>query len=97
MFDKIILLYLKLCLEILDRRLTFLQFVECLEEILTSTEKNIRLNGVKAFITVVIKLPLDFFSSAELVYINNFLCECFIDHHSFVPTVLLGIEYTVRI
>lgn len=68
-----------------------------MEEILTSTEKNIRLNGIIAFITVLKKLPLDFFMPAELEYINQFLCERFIDHHSFVPIVLLGIEHTVRI
>lgn len=67
-----------------------------MKEILTSTEKDIRLNGVKAFVTVLQKLPLDFFKSEELNYINQFLCERFIDHHSFVPIVLTGIEYTVN-
>lgn len=76
--------------------MTFLQFIESLEEILTCTEKDIRLNGVKAFVSVLQKLPLDFFLSEELDYINRFLCERFIDHHSFVPTVLTGIEYTVN-
>lgn len=55
------------------------------------------MNGIRAFITVLNKLPLDFFMPAELEYINQFLCERFIDHHSFVPIVLLGIEHTVRI
>ncbi|KAL4121874.1 hypothetical protein QTP88_014296 [Uroleucon formosanum] len=82
--------------EISEKRLTFLQFVESLEEILTSTDKEIRLNGVKAFVAVLKKLPLDFFMSEELDYINQFLCERFIDHHSFVPIVLIGIEYTVQ-
>lgn len=82
--------------EISEKRLTFLQFVESLEEILTSTDKEIRLNGVKAFVAVLKKLPLDFFVPEELDYINQFLCERFIDHHSFVPVVLIGIEYTVR-
>jgi len=68
-----------------------------LEEILTSTDKEIRLNGVKAFVAVLKKLPLDFFVPEELDYINQFLCERFIDHHSFVPVVLIGIEYTVRL
>lgn len=68
-----------------------------MEELLTSTEKGTRLNGVNTFVTVVQKLPLDFFLSEELDYINKFLCERFIDHHSFIPTVLCGIEYTVRI
>jgi len=67
-----------------------------LEEILTSTDKEVRLNGVKAFVAVLKKLPLDFFMPEELDYINQFLCERFIDHHSFVPIVLIGIEYTVR-
>lgn len=82
--------------EISDKRLSFLQFVESLEEILTSTDKDIRLNGVKAFVAVLKKLPLDFFVSEELDYINQFLCERLIDHHSFVPIVLIGIEYTVQ-
>lgn len=75
--------------------MTFLQFVESLEEKLTSTDKDIRLNGIKSFVTIVKKLPLDFFSSEELDYINQFLCDRFIDHHSFIPSVLSGIEYTV--
>lgn len=64
---------------------------------MTSTDKDIRLNGVKAFVAVLKKLPLDFFVPEELDYINQFLCERFIDHHSFVPIVLIGIEYTVRL
>lgn len=83
--------------EIAERRLTFLQFVESLEGILTSSDKNIRLNGVNAFVSVLKNLPLDFFESKELEFINQFLCERFIDHHSFVPIILVGIEYTVRI
>lgn len=83
--------------EILDRRITFLQFFESLEEVLTSPEKDIRLSGVKAFVTLIKKLPLDFFLTEELDYINKFLCERFIDHHSFIPTILIGIEYTVCI
>lgn len=67
-----------------------------MEEILTSTDKDIRLNGVMAFVAVLKKLPLDFFTPEELDYISQFLCERFIDHHSFVPVVLTGIEYTVR-
>jgi len=42
-------------------------------------------------------MDLDFFIPEELNYINQFLCERFIDHHSFVPIVLIGIEYTVSI
>lgn len=68
-----------------------------MEDILTSSDKDIRLNGVNAFVTVMKNLPLDFFESKELEYINQFLCERFIDHHSFVPIVLIGIEYTVII
>lgn len=82
-------------LEILDRRLSFLQFVESLEQVLTSTEKDVRLKGVEAFVNVLKNLPLDFFKTEELNFINQFLCERFIDHHSFVPIVLIGIEYTV--
>lgn len=66
-----------------------------MEEVLTSTEKNVRLNGVEAFVKVLKKLPLEFFKTEELNYINQFLCERFIDHHSFVPIVLIGIEHTV--
>lgn len=83
--------------EISDRKLTFLQFIESLEEILTSTDKSVRLNGVTALVSVLKQLSLDFFMPEELEYINQFLCDRFIDHHSFVPIVLKGIEYTVCI
>lgn len=68
-----------------------------MEEVLTSTEKNVRLNGVEVFVKVLKKLPMDFFKTEELNYINQFLCERFIDHHSFIPIVLIGIEHTVII
>lgn len=84
-------------LEIFDKKLTFLQFIESLEDILTSTERDIRLNGVIAFVTVVKKLPIDFFESVELNYINQFLCDRIADHYSFLPIVLVGIEYTVSL
>jgi len=68
-----------------------------LEEILTSAEKDIRLNGVVAFVTVIKKLPIDFFTSEELNYINQFLCDRVGDHYSFLPIVFIGIEYTVSL
>ncbi|XP_050420718.1 MMS19 nucleotide excision repair protein homolog isoform X2 [Adelges cooleyi] len=82
--------------EISCKSLTFLQFVESLEEVLTSVDKNVRLNGIKALVTVIEKIPVDFFMPEELDYISTFLCERFIDHHSFVPSVLIGIECTIQ-
>ncbi|XP_050546203.1 MMS19 nucleotide excision repair protein homolog [Daktulosphaira vitifoliae] len=82
--------------EISCQTFTFLQFVESLEELLTSSDKNIRLNGLKAFVAVISKMPLDFFKSDELDFIYKFLCERFIDHHSFVPTILIGIKNTIK-
>ncbi|XP_015111644.1 MMS19 nucleotide excision repair protein homolog [Diachasma alloeum] len=70
--------------------------VEQLGEFLTSTDISLRENGVRSLSTIIQKLPQDFLSPQELELLTSFYCDRLKDHHSIIPSVILGLLSLVQ-
>ncbi|XP_011297077.1 MMS19 nucleotide excision repair protein homolog [Fopius arisanus] len=82
--------------EILRREITLCEVVEQLGELLTSTDISVRANGVLSLSTIIQKLPQDFLNPQEVQLLTSFYCDRLKDHHSIIPSVILGILAIVQ-
>lgn len=72
-------------------RIQILTVVEKLGPLLTSTDIETRIKGVKIFNNVLASLSADFLVETELNLIATFYADRLNDNHKVVPTVLEGI------
>ncbi|XP_063979262.1 MMS19 nucleotide excision repair protein homolog [Diachasmimorpha longicaudata] len=72
------------------------EVVEQLGEFLTSTDVSLRENGVRSLSTIIQKLPPDFLTHQEVDLLTSFYCDRLKDHHSVIPSVILGILSIVQ-
>lgn len=82
--------------KILGDQLKIVELVKKLDPVLTNANHEVRLQGVKILVNIIVSLPTTLLIAKEIEVLNEFLCMRFIDHKSMQPIVIRSFAHFLK-
>lgn len=88
--------FLSILPDIQNKTLDVVEFLEAFRPFVLATSPETRAKGVQLFSLTLVELPNDFLSTEQVEPITTFYCDRMKDHHSVLPSTLIGLEALVK-